>query len=171
MAGIGFQLRRLTAPRTFTGVLGAYASAAAISAGPWIISIIALMVLTWLLHQTLPGDQIRLFTASVTHVYAFALILTGPLQIVLTRYTADCISLKQEERIFPSFKGGVALAALLSALLGGVFFFRLVHASPMFAVFAAGLLVFALPAPRAPGNRRHEPIEPAPGSYVKQRAD
>ena len=26
-------------------------------------------------------------------------------------------------------------------------------------------------APRAPGNRRHEPIEPAPGSYVKQRAD
>ena len=52
MAGIGFQLRRLTAPRTYTGVLGAYASAAAISAGPWIISIIALMVLTWLLHQT-----------------------------------------------------------------------------------------------------------------------
>ena len=26
-------------------------------------------------------------------------------------------------------------------------------------------------APRGPGSRRHEPIEPAPGSYVKQRAD
>ena len=142
MAGIGFQLRRLTAPRTFTGTLSAYASATAISAGPWIISIIALMVLTWLLHKSFPGDQIRLFTASVTHVYAFALILTGPLQIVLTRYTADCISLKQEERIFPSFKGGVALAAILSALLGGVFFFRFVHATPMFSVFAAGLLVY-----------------------------
>ena len=142
MAGIGFQLRRLTAPRTFSGLLGAYASAAAISAGPWIISIIALMVLTWLLHLAVPGDHIRLFTTSVTHVYAFALILTGPLQIVLARYTADCISLKQEDRIFPSFKGGVALAAVLSAVLGGVFFFRFVHASVLFSVFAAGLLVY-----------------------------
>ena len=142
MAGIGFQLRRLTAPRTFSGLIGAYASATAISAGPWIISIIALMVLTWLLHLSLPADQIRLFNTSVTHVYAFALILTGPLQIVLARYTADRISLKQEDRIFPSFKGGVALAAVLSAVLGGVFFFRMVHASVLFSVFAAGLLVY-----------------------------
>ena len=142
MAGIGFQLRRLTAPRTFSGLLGAYASAAAISAGPWIISIIALMALTWLLHLSLPADQISLFTTSVTHVYAFALILTGPLQIIHARYTADCISLKQEDRIFPSFKGGVALAAVLSAVLGGVFFFRFVHASVLFSTFAAGLLVY-----------------------------
>jgi polysaccharide biosynthesis protein PelG len=141
MAGIGFQLRRLTAPRTFSGLLGAYASAAAISAGPWIISIIALMVLTWLLHLSLPADQISLFNTSVTHVYAFALILTGPLQIVLARYTADRISMKQEDRIFASFKGGVALAAVLSAVLGGVFFFRFVHAPVMFSAFAAGLLV------------------------------
>ena len=142
MAGIGFQLRRLTATRTFTGVFSAYASAAAISAGPWIISIISLMILTWLLHQTLPGDQIRLFTASVTHVYAFALIITGPIQIILTRYTADCISLKQRDRIYPSFKGGVLLASGLSAIAGGYFFFRLVPSPPLFAACAAGLLVY-----------------------------
>ena len=142
MAGIGFQLRRLTTTRTFIGVFTAYASAAAISAGPWIISIISLMVLTWLLHQTLPGDQIRLFTASVTHVYAFALILTGPIQIILTRYTADCLSLKQTDRIFPSFKGGILLASSLSALAGGYFFFKLVPSPPMFAACAAGLLVY-----------------------------
>ena len=142
MAGIGFQLRRLTATRTFSGVLGAYASAAAISAGPWIISIIALMVLTWLLHRSLPGDQIRLFTASVTHVYAFALILTGPVQIILTRYTADRLSQKQPERVYPSFKGGVLVAALLAALAGGFFFFRLVPAPKMFSVCAAALLVY-----------------------------
>lgn len=146
MAGIGFQLRRLTAKRTYSGVLGAYASAAAISAGPWIISIVALMVLTWLLHHTLKGenapDQIRLFTASVTHVYAFALIITGPLQIVLTRYAADRLSLKQPERVFPSFKGGVFVAAILAAAAGGLFFFRLVPADPLFRVCAAALLVY-----------------------------
>lgn len=146
MAGIGFQLRRLTAKRTYGAVLGAYASAAAISAGPWIISIVALMVLTWLLHHTLTGegagDQIRLFTASVTHVYAFALIITGPIQIVLTRYAADRVSLKERERVFPSFKGGVALAAVLSAIAAGFFFFRLVPADGWFLVFAAALLVY-----------------------------
>jgi polyhydroxyalkanoate synthase len=31
----------------------------------------------------------------------------------------------------------------------------------------AGTLV---PAPRKPGNRRHKPIEPAPGRYVKAKA-
>lgn len=142
MAGIGFQLRRLTASRTFAGVLGAYASAAAISAGPWIISIVALMVLTWLLHQFLPGDEIRLFTASVTHVYAFALIITGPIQIILTRYAADRFSLKQPERVYPSLKGGVLLAALLAAAVGGVFFFGLVPAPRLFQICSAGLLVY-----------------------------
>ncbi len=147
MAGIGFQLRRLTATRTYTGVLGAYASAAAISAGPWIISITALMVLTWLLHQILPADQIRLFTASSTHVYAFALIITGPIQIILTRFVADRISLKQPEKIYPSFKGGVVLASILSAVLGGIFFLRYVPAPltdglPLFGILAAALLVY-----------------------------
>lgn len=146
MAGIGFQLRRLTASRTYTGVLGAYASAAAISAGPWIISIVALMLLTWLLHRSIAADQIRLFTASVTHVYAFALILTGPLQIILTRHAADRLSLKQEELIFASFKGGVLLASVLAAAAGGFFFFRLVPCPdldgwPVFAVCGAALLV------------------------------
>jgi polysaccharide biosynthesis protein PelG len=142
MAGIGFQLRRLTASRTYTGHVGAYASAAIISAGPWMISIVSLMFLTYLLHRVLPGDLIRLFTASVTHVYAFALIITGPLQIVLTRYTADQYSLKTPERVFPSFRGGLVISTLLSAIVGGVFFIGYVPAPIEFRIGAAALLVY-----------------------------
>jgi uncharacterized membrane protein len=141
MAGIGFQLRRLASSGTYTGTVGAYATAAAISAGPWIISIVALMFLTWLLHQVLPGDEIRLFSSAVTHVYAFALIFTGPIQIILTRYTADQISLKCPQNIYPSFRGGVMLTTLVAAVVGGVFFLHLVPSPDGFGVYAAALLV------------------------------
>ncbi|MCB1227645.1 MAG: exopolysaccharide Pel transporter PelG [Verrucomicrobiales bacterium] len=141
MAGIGIHLRKLTRTGSIADTLAAYSGAAVVSAGPWIISIIALMLLTWLLHQVLPADEIRLFTSSVTHVYAFALILTGPLQILLTRYTADQISLNHPERIYPSFRGGVLVAAVVHALLGWFFFVQHVPAPPGFSVAAAALLV------------------------------
>lgn len=145
MAGIGFQLRHLNASRHYTGQLAAYASAAIISAGPWMISILSLMLLTWLLHKTLPrqDDHIRLFSASVTHVYAFALVITGPLQILLTRYTADQYSLKTPEHVFPSFRGGLIVTTLLTSIVGGVFFIGFVPApSWQYQVSAAALLVY-----------------------------
>ncbi len=145
MAGIAFQLRRLSASNTYAGQLGAYASAAVISAGPWMISILSLMLLTWLLHQVLPDerDEIRLFSSAVTHVYAFALVITGPLQILLTRYTADQYSLNTPERVFPSFRGGLVVASVLSAAVGGVFFVGFVPAPTwQFQVGAAALLVY-----------------------------
>lgn len=143
MAGIAFHLRRLSRSPTYAGRMGAYASAAIISAGPWMISIISLMLLTWLLHQTLAGDLIRLFSASVTHAYAFALVLTGPIQLLLTRYVADQLSLKQNERVFPSFCGGLVITTILSGLLGSWFFIKMVPApSWEFQAAAAALFVY-----------------------------
>ena len=147
MAGIGFQLRNLSRSRTYAGQAGAYFSAAIISAGPWMISILSLMLLNWLLHIELPGDEttahIRLFTASVTHVYAFALVLTGPFQILLSRYTADQYSLKTPEKVFPSFRGGIMVTTLLSGGVGGLFFIGCVPGpSWAFQVGSAALLVY-----------------------------
>ena len=89
----------------------------------------------------LPGDEIRLFSSAVTHVYAFALIFTGPIQIILTRYTADQISLKCPQNVYPSFRGGVMLTTLVAAVVGGVFFLHLVPSPDGFGVYAAALLV------------------------------
>jgi polysaccharide biosynthesis protein PelG len=144
MAGIAFQLRRLSATNTYSGQMAAYATAAVISAGPWMISICSLMLLTWLLHTVLDNqDHIRLFSASVTHVYAFSLVITGPLQIILTRYTADQYSLKTPEHVFPSFRGGLIIATVLSSIVGGIFFIGYVPAPTwQFQVGAAVLLVW-----------------------------
>lgn len=141
MAGIGFELRRLTAKRHYTGLLHAYASAALLSAGPWIISILSLMLLTWLLHRALPADSVRLISSSITHVYALALVLTGPVQLVLTRHTSDCFSAKNRDAVFPSFLGAVALTSILSAVAGGWFFMTQVPAPPLYQAAAAALFV------------------------------
>ncbi len=141
MAGIGFTLRDLSKRGHYTGLLQAYASAAIISAGPWIISILSLMLLTWLLHRPLKAENVRFFTSAVTHVYAFALIITGPIQLVLTRFTSDSLSTKHREVIFPSFIGALVVTSLISAGVGGWFFFRLVPAPPLYQAAAAALLV------------------------------
>ncbi len=141
MAGIGFELRRMTLKREYSGILRAYASAAVISAGPWIISIISLMLLTYLLDGSLTTEQVRLFTSSTTHVYAIALILAGPIQLVLTRYTSDCFSAKRREAIFPSFIGAILLTSLIVTAVGGVFFIRFVPAPRLYQIAATALLV------------------------------
>lgn len=141
MAGIGFELRRLTSRRDYTGQLQAYASAAIVCAGPWIISIMSLMLVTWLLDDVLRPDDLRLLTSSITHVYAFALVITGPVQLVLTRHAADCFSLKQRDAIFPSLLGSLLLTTVLSGCAGGWFFLTQVPAPPLYQAAAAALLV------------------------------
>jgi uncharacterized membrane protein len=143
MAGIAFQLRRLSQSSSYTGQLGAYASAAIISAGPWMISITSLMVLTYILHQSMDGDTIRLFNSCVTHTYAIALIITGPIQLLLTRYVADQLSTKSNLKVFPSFCGGLIVTTILSGVVGIGFFLGLVK-GPSWELRAASatLLVY-----------------------------
>ena len=44
MAGIGFELRKLLRKRTYTGMLQAYAYAGIISSGPWVLSIVGILL-------------------------------------------------------------------------------------------------------------------------------
>lgn len=141
MAGIGFELRRLATRGHYTGLMQAYASAAIISAGPWIISILSLMLLSWMLHRYISADDVQLFTSSITHVYAFALVLSGPIQLVLTRCTSDYLSAKNRDAIFPSFLGSLILTTAVSGIAGSVFFLRYVQAELVYQIAAVSLFV------------------------------
>ena len=120
MAGIGFELKHLSRHQNVEGILRAYGFAAIISSGPWIISILALLILTFFLRPLLEKQALELFSASITHVYAFSLILVGPLQLVLTRHAADRFFTKSADSIFPSCFGALALTAMLSLGAGGI---------------------------------------------------
>lgn len=141
MAGIGFELRNISRSGSLESIFRSYAFSGIISSGPWIISILSLVFLTRLLHGFLPKDAIQLFSTSVTHCYAFSLILVGPQQLVLTRHAADKFFSKQRDSIFPSCFGAITLTAFLALIAGGAFFLTLDGCSILYRVSAMALMV------------------------------
>ncbi len=141
MAGIGFELRKISRSGSLESIFRSYAFSGVISSGPWIISILSLVFLTRVLHLFLSKESIQLFSASVTHCYAFSLILVGPQQLVLTRHAADKFFAKKRDSIFPACYGALTLTAVLALAVGGIFFGTMVDGTVLYRMSAVALLV------------------------------
>lgn len=118
MAGIGFELRHILRRKSYFALLEAYGYAGIVSSGPWLLSIFGILLLGFLAvggqSSSLPVVQ---FQVSVTYLIAASLIMTGPLQLLFTRYIADMLFAKQASSVVT-----VLLAMLLTAILPGVVF-------------------------------------------------
>ncbi len=142
MAGIGFELRKILSKDSYSSLLRAYGYSAIIGSGPWIISIVSIVIVSYLLSGAFGSGEVQLFTASITHVYAFSLILVGPLQLVLTRFAADKLSAREPEAIFPSFLAALTVAGFVGGI-GGILFFGFgTEASLLYQLSAAGLMIY-----------------------------
>ena len=139
MAGIGFTLNRILQKRTYRSTFTAYGYAALISSGPWVLSILSLALLGF--FTTGSRRELALFYVAVTHVFGFSLIFTGPVQLVLTRYTADRIYDGREEEIFPAFLRAVSTVALIALATGGTFFLGFTSANWWFRFGATELFI------------------------------
>ncbi|MEX2381493.1 MAG: exopolysaccharide Pel transporter PelG [Opitutales bacterium] len=137
MAGIGFQLNKILDKGSYAGVVQAYGYAALVSSGPWVISILCLALFgAWVGW----GDSgMESFFGAIMYVYAFSLVLTGPLQLVLTRYAADLLYLEDQEKVYPSFLAALGGGMFVAALLGAIFFIGFVPGSLLFRCMAAQL--------------------------------
>ncbi|TMS58563.1 histidine kinase [Imbroritus primus] len=117
MAGIGFELRKMLQKDTLLGVMKAYTYAGIISAGPWVLSILGILMIGVLsLPFVIPTTLITQFQVSVTALIMGSLIITGPLQLVFTRFAADRIFERQEELILPNYHGASLIATAVSGL-------------------------------------------------------
>ena len=82
MAGIGFELRKLLKRDSLLGMMQAYAYAGIISSGPWVLSIIGILVIGLMsISMVVPEFLITQFQVSVTYLIAFSLTLTGFAQL------------------------------------------------------------------------------------------
>ncbi|WP_456485326.1 exopolysaccharide Pel transporter PelG [Hydrogenimonas sp.] len=118
MAGIGFELRKILKKNSLFSLGKVYGYAAILSSGPWVISIIAIIIVGFVNISTRGKmNETVQFQIVITYAIALAssLIITGFIQLPFTRYIADLIYARREEKVLPSY-----LATIFSAWLVGL---------------------------------------------------
>ncbi|HEX4620867.1 MAG TPA: exopolysaccharide Pel transporter PelG [Myxococcaceae bacterium] len=111
MAGIGWRLERLIESDSLAGAAAAYATGAAVMALPWLATTAVLAAL----RPVLGWANTLLNTA-----YAVALLVGGPVQIVLSRHAADRIYERRLTAIAAPFRRGVCAALAACGLCTAV---------------------------------------------------
>ena len=113
MAGIGFELRKILNEDRILSLTKVYGYSAVLSSGPWVISILAI-VLVGFINLVNLGEASDAFRFQVVVTYAIALasslIITGVLQLPFTRYIADLIFNHKEDEILPSYFGAIFMS-------------------------------------------------------------
>ena len=119
MAGIGFELRKILKDDSYLSLVQAYAYAGVISSGPWVLSIIGILVVGVLsLTVVIPDSQIIQFQLSATYLIALSLILTGFIQPSFTRYIADLLFEKKDRLVLCNFHGALCLVTFGCGIIG-----------------------------------------------------
>ncbi len=114
MAGIGFELRRLTQRDDLIGVVQGYGYAAIASCGPWLFTVLSLSAIVLLGMPATTPQELATFRVLIVYNFAFSLVLSGPGTIVTTRYLADCIHAKDVRQAPAMMVGGLALVYALA---------------------------------------------------------
>ncbi|WP_166836264.1 exopolysaccharide Pel transporter PelG [Rheinheimera pleomorphica] len=119
MAGIGFELRQILKKNTLLSYVEAYGLAAIIGSGPWVLSILALMIIGMLsIGRIFPTGLIIQFLVLVTYMMAGSLILSGLFQLLFTRFISDRLFQRQDHLVTPNLLGCILVMSLLSAAVG-----------------------------------------------------
>lgn len=127
MAGIGFQLAKTAREGGVGGIVGAAAFGAVISAGPWLITAIAMVLLDHWAGLTLGTEGGRIVQTVLVYAFSLSALAAAPVGILATRLAAD--------RIFARDAGGVAGIILIALATGGVL--ALATGALVFGVWAA----------------------------------
>lgn len=127
MAGIGFELRKLLQKNSYAGLLQAYLYAGMISSGPWVLSIVGILVIGILsLGIVVPSVLISKFQVTVTYLIVTSLILSGFVQLSFTRFVADRLFVGDAAAVLPNFNGLLLLICVLAIAvatpLAGLYF-------------------------------------------------
>lgn len=119
MAGIGFELRKLLRKDTLLGLIQAYAYAGVIGSGPWVLSIVGILIVGFLSHAVVvPNILVTQFQVSVTYLIAVSLIFTGVLQLAFTRFISDRLFERKEHLVLSNLNGVLMVTMGAAGLLG-----------------------------------------------------
>ena len=121
MAGIGFALRRSLASDSYLGLLRAYAVAALIGSGPWLLSMGSMLFIGIYAERLGQAtDVVTQFLGTVTHIMALSLIVAGLLQLLFVRFVADRLFEGRRSEVSPNVVGALLVLTLGAAAVSGL---------------------------------------------------
>jgi uncharacterized membrane protein len=112
VAGIGWKLQRMIDRGSLAGTIGAYLTGVAVTSAPWLLTTVVLMSLR-IAARSDGSPSFLMVERIVTLVYALTVILSAPVHVVVSRYTADRLYDRRLDRI-----GAPLWRALTLTLLG-----------------------------------------------------
>ena len=116
MAGIGWRLERLI-DGGVSGAAAAYATGAAVMTLPWVLTTTVLMSLSALIGSGRPDFAPA--GVVVNTAFAVAMLVSGPIQIVTSRYVADRMYERRMRAIAAPFCRGLGATFVLCAVPAG----------------------------------------------------
>ena len=145
MAGIGFRLRDLSKTGALSGLLLAYGFAGIIGSGPWVLSIVGILLIGIMnMENAFTPHYVGEFQVSVTYLMAISLILTSPLQLMISRFIADRIYQKQDEHVLPNLTGAILVVITITGTLAGISLVYLFTGSVLYRLLMlSGLVILS----------------------------
>lgn len=116
MASIGSEIRKILERDSYWSVLRAYGYAGLVSGGPWVLSILSIMMIGVLaVILGVAQKEVNAFQICVTYLMAGSLIWTGGMQLMFTRFVADQTYASDKAEVLPNLFG------VLTVTMGGGF--------------------------------------------------
>jgi len=116
MAGIGWKLQRMIDHGSLAGTIAAYLTGVAVTSAPWLLTTAVLTSLR-LVSRHATGD-FEFVERFLTVVYAVTVVVSAPVHVVVSRYTADRLYDRHTNRIAPPLRRAAALTLAGFALIG-----------------------------------------------------
>ena len=146
MAGIGFRLRTLMKSESFSGLIQAYSFAGIISSGPWVLSIIGILLIG--LFNTENSDTepfVGEFQVSVAYLMGFSLLLTSPLQLMFTRFVSDRLYEKRNNLVLPNLFGAILVVVIISGSLAVILLYSFFNGTALYQILMlAGFVILSV---------------------------
>lgn len=119
MAGIGWRLERLMERDSLSGSLGAFLTGVAVTSGPWLLTTLVLVLvrISAASSGSLGAQEVE---QVITVVYATVIVLSAPIDIVLSRYAADRVYEKRRDQIAAPLRTIVSVCLLGFTVVGAI---------------------------------------------------
>ncbi|NNM68145.1 MAG: exopolysaccharide Pel transporter PelG [Spirochaetales bacterium] len=119
MAGIGFELKKIVRRRELSSTMGAMLGGLFVVAGPWLLTIITLVILRrW--ETGVSSSETLFFQSALVYSYGASLVLFAPLHYFFSRLASDLIWEKRTPEAFWYLNVFIVLVGLGSFLFSWI---------------------------------------------------